>query len=601
MPHLTATASRKLASSRPSIDALDDQETKFKPEPRSWAPSGQEQRQWPNLHVPATASSKSSPELRAPTAYTPVITQTDERSLFPHPAGERVVSPLQYVRGHSFGLADKDSPLITPISQRFESTDHSSNWKDQKYPILPGIQTLQSHRGSSPWDERPGMTWSSSSDLQSQLRSLRTDDAAAGGQTPTPQPMDAWIGDADVPSEVLPTRLCSVASCGRSAKRNGMCPLHNADAPPNSPSFEKNTERRKMVAPTPKELRRVMSAIERQLQLEAQRRERRHHREAMREQAERDQAERDQAERERVQQGAMRAENARRHASVTAPPSNPQPVKPAPAAKGKKPAPAAKRKKPAPAAKGKKPAPVAKGKKVSHPGRAKEYVEPVEEDAEWSTHDPLTWTTPPSSPAAASTATYDTATTPAYTDRSVNASTISGDADVVNVTDSMAGTWSATVSMATAGVASTTVDRAAAITAAIMATVGTSTTSTGAVTAALGTVTENVEDNVAVAVRDLVSTVALNVETFGGDVENEDVASFGDGRGGDDEASHVGSTVAQDVEHAGGSNILEPVMSTVVDDSGPSAGAAGATGASNITVQTPANEINPTTPVRRTK
>ncbi|RLN10870.1 hypothetical protein BBJ28_00019063, partial [Nothophytophthora sp. Chile5] len=208
----------------------------------------------------------------------------------------------------------------------------------------------------------------------------------------------------------------------------------------------------------------------------------------------REQAERDQAERERVQQGAMRAENARRHASMTAPPINPQPVKQAPAAKDKK---------PAPAAKGKKLAPVAKGKKVSHPSRVKGYVEPLEEDAEWSTHDPLTWTTAPSSPAAVSTATHDTATTPAYTDRSVNASTISGDADVVNVTDSMAGTWSTTVSMATAGVASTTVDRAAAITAAIMATVGTSTTSTGAVTAALGTVTENVEDNVAVAVRDL--------------------------------------------------------------------------------------------------
>ncbi|KAG7378568.1 Protein yipf5 [Phytophthora pseudosyringae] len=140
----------------------------------------------------------------------------------PPAAQEHALSPLQFVRQRSSPLVDDGRTMVTPISKHFNAGAHLPQC--QNLPVLPSFQTLQRGYRTSPWSDECEMDWSSPTSTPNE------------GNEDSRNPMMAFPAPrADrvvVSLGRTCARLCSVSSCSRPAKRNGVCLLHSIVAAP---------------------------------------------------------------------------------------------------------------------------------------------------------------------------------------------------------------------------------------------------------------------------------------------------------------------------------------------------------------------------------
>ncbi|POM78696.1 Hypothetical protein PHPALM_3750 [Phytophthora palmivora] len=191
MPH-NATTCPAFAHCRPSIDLP---ETPFKVEPtEKFRPCLDPYRGYPT-------PTKASPEHQDPTMYRYNIARNLES---PPSGGEQFESPHQYVRRGSTSLLDDQRTIVTPISKRFNADDPYH----QNLPVLPSFQTLQRSFCASPSE----MKWSMPNE---------------GIENSIVTPLQSRADDFMVILGRPCAHTCTVVTCSRQAKRNGLCLLHS--------------------------------------------------------------------------------------------------------------------------------------------------------------------------------------------------------------------------------------------------------------------------------------------------------------------------------------------------------------------------------------
>ncbi|GMF27058.1 unnamed protein product [Phytophthora fragariaefolia] len=177
----------------------------------------------PYHRCPAIAR-KASSELRGASTYSRMRLSMDVDS---PPADDHVLSPLQYVRQGSSSLLDDGRTMVTPISRHFNAGELHGPFrlKHQNLPVLPSFQTLQRSCSSSPGSD---VELSSAGSTPNQSN----EDISEQEWAPFPPRMQFKHDDLVVSLASNSSHTCSVASCSRHAKRNGLCLLHSIVAAP---------------------------------------------------------------------------------------------------------------------------------------------------------------------------------------------------------------------------------------------------------------------------------------------------------------------------------------------------------------------------------
>lgn len=171
----------------------------------------------PSIDLPETPFKVEPTELPCP--------RLEMMDMYSPAADEHVLSPLQYVRRGSTSHLDNARTMVTPIFKHFNAGERYDPYrpKRQNLPVLPSFQMLRRGCNFSPWLDGSEMDWSSS---------ISSPNPAKDQKMMIPTPMQPRVDEFVVSLGRTCTHTCSVATCSRHAKQNGLCLLHSIVAAP---------------------------------------------------------------------------------------------------------------------------------------------------------------------------------------------------------------------------------------------------------------------------------------------------------------------------------------------------------------------------------